>query len=240
MQPVIGVTSSINFHTGDLPLGERQFVPWNYVKAIEAAGGLPVILPLLEEVNQGTIDGLLAKVDGLLFIGGVDIDPELYGQAPRNSLGPVAPERDRLEIPLMKRALAEDVPLLAICRGIQVMNVAQGGTLYQDLPEQYKDGIKHFQGAAMQYPSHKITIEEGSVLSRIASKEIRVNSFHHQGIDTIGDNLGVTAKAPDGIIETLEGTKQRFALGVQWHPEAMWFRDKVSLALFKELVLAAQ
>lgn len=236
MRPRIGLTCSVR---ADAPAPVHELSD-AYVRAVVAAGGLPLLLPAVG--GEDLAAEMLAGVDGLLLTGGVDVDPAWYGQEPSPRLGRVSPERDALELPLARVALARGIPVLAICRGIQVLNVAAGGTLVQDLPTEWSDAIKHYQDAPRWFGSHAVEVLPGSRLAELLGQaRLRVNSFHHQALRDVAPGLVVTARAPDGVVEAVEAADpRRFVLGVQWHPEAMWEREPVFLHLFRGLVEAAR
>jgi len=230
---LIGITSSVDEE-------DRVQVPSGYAAAVEAAGGIPVVLPVLAPEKAGEV---LAHLQGLLLSGGVDVDPSHYGEDPLPGLGRVTPERDAFELALAREALALGVPVLGVCRGVQVLNVAAGGTLYQDLGSQMGNVLKHRQEAPRWHESHSVRLDPGSRLAAILGvPEVRVNSFHHQAVREVAGGLRAVAWAPDGVIEAVEatGTDHRFALGVQWHPEEMWRRHPLHLKPFAALVEAAR
>ncbi len=219
----------------------------NYIDAVEAAGGEPV---LLLPGTRGSPESLLDGIDGLLLSGGKDIDPALYGQPLQEGLGvEVEPLRDALEIPLAGRALERDLPVLGICRGVQVLNVAAGGTLYQDITLVGLARGSHNQRAATPEPSedaavHEVAITPGSQLAEILEgSRVGVNTFHHQVIDRPAPRFTVVARSVeprgDGVIEAVEVAGRSFAIGVQWHPERMWRRVPACARLFAALVRAA-
>jgi putative glutamine amidotransferase len=204
-------------------------VPGTYVKALEGAGGRPVLIPPSEHGVQETLDA----VDGLLFSGGSDLDPDLYDQEPHDQTFGVVPERDRAELALLEAALVRDLPVLAVCRGSQVLNVARGGDLVQHLPDIVGDDKhKHTPGS---FADHDVTLQPGTRLASLLGDHAPVKSHHHQGFGRVGDGLRVAAHAEDGTIEAVEDPSRRFALGVLWHPEA-----GEDLKLFEELVAAAR
>lgn len=213
-------------------------MPWGYAAAVEASGGIPVIIPVM---HPGLAPELVAHLQGILFAGGVDVDPSYYGEEPLPGLGQVTPERDALELALAREALDRGVPVLGICRGVQVLNVAAGGTLYQDLASQLGKVLKHRQEAPRWYESHAVRIDPGSRLAAVVgTSELRVNSFHHQAVREVAPGLRAVAWAPDGVVEAVEAVNHRFALGLQWHPEEMWRRYPVHLKPFAALVEAAR
>lgn len=233
-RPRIGITMRIELET------DRFYLARYYSEAVEAAGGLPVHIPLIP--NADFIEGVMATIDGLLLPGSdSDVDPLRYGREPHPRLGSVHPEKDATD--LMALAEAEDLamPTLAICFGVQSLNVSRGGTLIQDISCQHPQAIKHEQGAPRDRPSHAVKILEGSMLAAMAEADsVAVNSHHHQAIETLGRELVATAWAADGLVEAVEDPRSdRFVLGVQWHPELGWERDTLSRALFERFVSEA-
>ncbi|MHB1418723.1 MAG: gamma-glutamyl-gamma-aminobutyrate hydrolase family protein [Bacillota bacterium] len=229
MKPLIGITC--NRDDGH----DRILIAESYLRAVEAAGGLALLLPPRED-DAGQYCRL---VDGLLLSGGVDLDPFLFGEEPQPGMGRICPPRDAAEIALVREALALDKPLLAICRGIQVMNVAAGGSLYQDLQAQMQNSYKHSQGAPRWYPTHRVEVLPGSKLAVALGHGTRVNSFHHQAIKDVAPGFLISARADDGVIEAIESEQHRFVIGVQWHPEDMAARDPLQMELFRMLVAAS-
>lgn len=223
MKPVIGITA--NYYLDENNFAVREY----YVYSVYEAGGIPIILPPLQE--EDSLEGYLQICDGFVFSGGGDLAPYCFGQLPSVGLGEVNPVRDTFEIKLAQAILSVGIPVLGICRGCQIMNAAAGGTLIQHLQTDFC----HMQKAPRDYPFHDIFIESGSQLARILqSCHIRVNSFHHQAIDKAGRDVFLSAYAPDGTVEALEGKAGLFYLGVQWHPECM--HDIFSRRLFSALV----
>lgn len=209
-----------------------------YSRAVWEAGGAPVVLPNLEEEEARA--ALLARVDGLLLSGGYDVCPALYGEETLNETVEIDALRDRTELPLIREALHRDLPLFAICRGIQTLNVALDGTLYQDIPAQQPGPIRHSQSEPRPTPTHSVSIEAGSLFARLAGDTaMRVNSFHHQALRDVAAGLTVTAWAEDGIIEAVEDSRARFLLGVQFHPEEMVGGCEKARRLFRAFVEAA-
>ncbi len=212
MRPFIGLSCSCQ--------EEKHFLHDCYREAIEGVGGLPVLLPLTS--NSHTMLGYLKKVDGLVLTGGEDLNPLLFGENPLKELGAVNPHRDFFELSLCKLFLDSGKPVLGICRGLQVLNVAPGGTLFQDLSAQLPDSMQHDQKAPKNHTSHEVFIEKPSFMYHLCDLQvIKVNSFHHQAVKSCGRDFRVVAWAMDGVIEGIE-KKQGFALGVQWHPEHLW------------------
>jgi gamma-glutamyl-gamma-aminobutyrate hydrolase PuuD len=203
-------------------------VPAAYVRAVDQAGGRPLLIPPSADGVEETLDA----VDGVLFSGGSDLDPELYDQEPHPATSGVVADRDRAELALLEAALARDMPVLAVCRGSQVLNIARGGDLVQHLPDVVGDEKhKHTSGT---FADHDVTLEPGTRLAGLLGDRAPVKSHHHQGIGRLGEGLKVAAYAEDGTVEAVEDTSHRFAFGVLWHPEA-----GEDLRLFEELVGAA-
>lgn len=209
----------------------------DYVRAVEDAGGLPLVL-----VPGRAADAreLLDRVDGLMLTGGGDVDPSAYGEPPHDKLGRVTPERDALELALCREALSRRLPVLAICRGHQVLNVATGGTLVQDIPSQIPGALDHDPDTERWDMAHQVRILPGTRLRAILGADrVAVNSFHHQAVRETGRGVLVSATAEDGVIEGIEVPDQPFVVGVQWHPEAFWDHGRVFQPLFAALVAAS-
>ncbi|MGA9994979.1 MAG: gamma-glutamyl-gamma-aminobutyrate hydrolase family protein [Pyrinomonadaceae bacterium] len=230
-RPRIGINMRI-----DLPT-ERFYLARHYSEAVEAAGGVPVHLPLIPRADyiRSVMDGL----DGILLPGSdSDVDPLLYGREPHPMLGSVQPLKDETDLLVLAEVERRATPLLAICFGMQILNVSRGGQLIQDIPSQMPDAIKHEQGVPRDRRSHRIRFLEGSLLSRLAGGESAiVNSHHHQAIETVGKQLVATAWTSDGLVEALEDVRQeRFVLAVQWHPEMGWQSDGFSQQIFRKFI----
>lgn len=209
----------------------------NYSQAVVAAGGLPL---MVSNLDLEVVDDYLDVADGLLLTGGADIEPRLYGAEPHPQLGLVDPERDAFELALYRGARARRIPVLGICRGIQLINVAEGGTLHQHLPA-LPGTIQHEQVNKGSALIHAVRLEPTSCLARaLATVTVYTNSFHHQGLERLGSNLRAIGQSSDGVIEAIEGTGDSWVLGVQWHPEMSW-RDYpehlVPFTLLTEAVL---
>ena len=233
---IVGITCSTLPGTADS--GPRQALNRAYVYAVEQAGGIPVILPVTADADVAR--RYLGMLDGLLLSGGVDVAPNRYGEEPHPALGTVDADRDLTEEALLCEALAQDMPVFAICRGIQMLNVALGGTLYQDLPAQRPTTLQH-QQSSLQLPRdamcHSIEVERETKLSEIVGAgQMQTNSFHHQALNRIADGLIVTARTPDGIIEAVERPASRYLVGVQFHPEETAPNDDKSRRLFKAFI----
>lgn len=213
----------------------------SYVRAVEAAGAVPILIPHLEEPEA--LRRIYDMLDGILLSGGVDMHPKFYGQEPHPALDPVDAGMDRVETHLVPWALEDDMPIFGICRGEQVLNVVMGGTLIQDIYTQYPTTIDHresYKRKIRDYLAHEIVIAEGTRLRDIAGESrIWVNTSHHQSIDKVAPGLVATAWAPDGIVEGVESRDHRFVMAVQCHPEEMWRKHTWARALFSSFVEAA-
>jgi len=228
-KPLIGITTYITPARFGVWEEETALVPAAYVRAIELAGGRPLLVPPSLDAIEETLD----RLDGLVFSGGSDLDPELYGQESHPETNGIVQERDHAEIALLRAALERDMPVLAICRGSQVLNVALGGDLVQHLPEVIGDEKhKHTPG---QFADHDVDLVPDTRLHDILGEHAPVKSHHHQGYGKLGEGLREAARAEDGTIEALEDPDRRFALGVLWHPEA-----GEDFALFDALVNEAR
>lgn len=234
--PLIGVSTSIT--VGKHP--ERAYVNSAYLHAIQQAGGVPVPLP--PQLSAAALERLAGELSGLLLTGGGDVDPARYGEAPHSTLYEVAPARDMLETSAIHIALERRLPVLAVCRGIQVLNVALGGTLFQDVGTEPGTQLQHSQTEPRDQPTHKVKIAPRSRLAQImGTDEIEVNSMHHQAVKALGRNLTAVAWAPDQIIEGVEDADpSRFVFGVEWHPEELVGHSEPARRLFAALVNAAR
>lgn len=244
MKPLIGLCAN---YTDDDSFGIRckigakdqdwQLLASDYVNSITRAGGVPVIIPVVENIEDVMV--LIEKLDGVVFTGGSDVSPDLYGENPKNGLGPVQPVRDKHEVELFKRIYENtDIPVLGICRGLQIINVALGGNLFQDLKNEWVGEFNHAPNRYPKYyPTHEINIVKDSKLHDIFQTEnLKVNSFHHQGVKILAEPLKATMKAEDGMIEGVEIPGDRFIAAVQWHPEMMVEKYDYSLTYFEKFV----
>lgn len=233
-RPLIGVTTRLDTQ-------DTFYLRRYYAEALEAAGAAPVYVPLIPDREY--LAALAERLDGLMLSGSnSDLDPVYFGEEPHPKLGSVTPERDETDLILLEIAERRAAPMLAICFGMQSLNVARGGTLVQDIESQVPNAVKHEQGQVYNRPSHHVRIEADSTLAQLAGSETaRVNSSHHQAVNRVGRDLRVIARAPDGVIEAIVDTRpDRFVLGVQWHPEIGWERDQFSQAIFKRFIEAAR
>ncbi|MGH3086976.1 MAG: gamma-glutamyl-gamma-aminobutyrate hydrolase family protein [Rubrobacteraceae bacterium] len=248
--PVIGVTATLKEDgdapaTGEAPrpLGEYIRADLDYVEGVALAGGVPLVLPPVAGARH--VESLVASLDGLLLTGGSDIDPGYYGEEPQpEMIGVTIPERDEFEMALAEAALRRGLPIFGICRGMQLLNVVLGGTLYQDIPAQLGgNALGHRQKTIKRQPSHEIELSEGSWLSEVVGRDlIEVNSYHHQAIKNLADGLFVSARSADGVIEAVESMdfSEGWFFGVQWHAEAMRAVGREHRSLFEAHVFAAE
>ena len=226
-KPVVGITTYLTRAAWGAWDMEAALVPADYVRAVERAGGAPLLVP-----PGADLEATLALVDGLVFSGGSDLDPELYGDEAHPETNGIVRERDDFELELMQAALAQDIPMLAICRGSQVLNVALGGGIEQHVPDRVGSDVhKETPGV---FAEHDVEVVADTRLGSILGSRHDVKSHHHQGFGELGAGLREVARAPDGTVEALEDPSRRFALGVLWHPEA-----GEDLALFEALVAEA-
>lgn len=232
--PFIGITAGID------PRDEANCVlRWDCVRSIEAAGGVTVILAPRIALSQRQV---LDRLDGVLFSGGSDLDPALYGAAPSPHLRRTSPERDRFEVELAAEAIRREVPVLGICRGAQVLNVVLGGDLIQDIPTEIGTTISHDDLQRVRPElAHQVTVEPGSRLrDLLGCCRVDVNSFHHQAPRRLGDTLRATAWADDGVVEAVEQPNHPFLIGLQWHPESFWGAGDRFGPLFAAFVASAR
>lgn len=218
---------------------QRFYLGRDYSEALEAAGAIPIHIALIPKLDF--ITEMLSGLDGILLPGSdSDVDPSYFGEDPHPKLGRVVPEKDETEFLVLAEAEKLGLPVLGICFGMQSLNVSRGGSLIQDIESQVENCIKHEQGIPSSRSSHKIRIAEKSFLALLAgkgSRQVKVNSSHHQAIDKLGENLAATAWASDGVIEGIEDTRpDRLVFGVQWHPELSWQTDELSSAIFRSFV----
>jgi putative glutamine amidotransferase len=243
---VVGVTTQTLQSIDGIPAGLPQSVVMNqrYYIAAAMAGATPILIPLLDDEPEA-LRVVYELCDGILIPGGVDVDPTSFGEAPHPKLGRTDPARDRVEMQLTRWAVEDRKPLLGLCRGLQVINVALGGTLYQDIEAQHPDAIKHdyfpIYGYERDHLAHEVALSEGSRLRHLMELErIPVNSMHHQGIKTLASALVPSAVAPDGLVEAAESASDHFLVGVQWHPEVFEMTDPHTRHVFREFVAAAE
>ena len=230
-KPLIGLT----------PLWDKERARYwmfpDYMDCILRAGGMPVILPICDSSND--LSTIINMLDGILFTGGPDIEPAEYGSTDDTGTVDVCEKRDAFELPLMRMARNLDIPTLCICRGIQILNVAMGGTVYEDIPAQYPTELLHMQRIPFSKASHIVRIEKGTIMHDLVNSDrIWVNSCHHQAIRRLASGLVVSGTAPDGLIEAVEFPNASFCLGVQWHPERLPQDNSSSKAVFDAFINA--
>ncbi len=232
--PIIGITTTHFQQRDPLP---GSGVSEAYIRAVHDAGGLPLLIP--SGMAAGVLETLLGRIDGLLFTGGGDIDPRYFNGRPHNRVYNIIPERDETELSLVRLAAERQLPFLGICRGIQVVNVALGGTLYTDISDQMPGALKH-KYDDRKLLAHSVRVQAGSRLAEIlGTTDLQANSLHHQGVDQVASPLAPTAWAPDGLVEGVEIPGHPFGLAVQWHPE--WLQERLEMRnLFTALVTAAR
>lgn len=234
-KPKIGILGNIlTMEGGMFPGIERAYVNNDYVEAVEIAGGVPVILPVTYDCE--VIEKQILNVDGIIIPGGYDVNPRCYGEEPLQKLGFVFPRVDNYHLKAIEYSTKYKKPMLGICRGLQILNIAYGGTLYQDLSYFNGCNIKHMQNSKRNAAVHIIKIKEGSHLYDILGSEIETNSFHHQCIKKLAPGFKATAVAKDGVVEAIENDGDTFILGVQWHPEGMIADSLPMLNIFKKLI----
>jgi putative glutamine amidotransferase len=231
-KPIIGIGSDVQSPPGKR---ERAFAYLTYVDSLRRAGAVPVLIPPQPENTAEVIDGL----DGILLAGGFDCDPSLYGETPHETVEPMDARRQANDLSLAKAARERGIPTLGICLGLQMMNVAAGGSLTQDIDSEVETEIQH-ASEPEDRARHDVMVEQGTKLSKILPRtELNVNSSHHQAIKNVGEGLRVTAHAPDGVVEGVEDPRHPFYLGVQWHPEDMPGEPSAS-SIFQAFVEAAK
>jgi putative glutamine amidotransferase len=246
LTPVIGITATLREDldlVAERPLGRFVRADLDYIEGVAEAGGIPVVLPPVGEAR--TAEVVIGGLDGLLLSGGSDLHPGYYGEEPIPELGATIPERDAFEMALLEHALRRQIPILGICRGMQILNVALGGTLYQDLPSQMDHMVLlgHRQETPKWQPTHEVEVDGGSKVAQIlGTDELKVNSYHHQAIKDLASGLIAVAYAPDGVIEAVESgdLAKRWMIGVQWHAEAMRDAGPEHRNLFEAHVCAAK
>jgi putative glutamine amidotransferase len=230
-RPRIGITMRLDLETNRFYLGR------DYSEALESFGAIPIHISLIPKREY--IVEILKTLDGILLPGSnSDIDPLIYGEEPLPKLGQIVPEKDETDLLVLEEAEKLKMPILGICFGMQALNVSRGGTLIQDIESQTKGSLKHEQGKPIRRNSHSLEVKESKILSSlITTDKTSVNSSHHQSIKSVGENLTVTSLAKDGVIESIEDTREdRFVFGVQWHPELSWKFDDLSKNIFKVFV----
>ena len=237
-RPKIGLTMRLELETRRFYLGR------DYSEAVEAAGGIPVHIPLIPDA--AFIEKVVETLDGILLPGSdTDVDPEHYGESPHPKLGRVIPEKDATDRLMLEQAYKRKLPVLAICYGMQALNVFKGGSLVQDIEAQVEDSVKHQQGLPLDRNSHSLKLAEQGIIAKIAAdsglEKVKVNSHHHQAIRSVGEGLVASSWAADGVVESIEDESDgRLVLGVQWHPELSWRSDVISRTIFERFLDACR
>jgi putative glutamine amidotransferase len=237
VEPFIGIPCSMQEPQDELG-SEASATPQSYLRAVELAGAVPLLIPITQQ--ETTLREIYGHIHGLLLVGGVDIQPQRYHEQPHPALGKTDPKRDWVELVVASWALSDGLPILGICRGIQLLNIIFGGTLWQDVGAQASDTIEHnfHPGYAYNRLSHSVHLERHSRLAEVfGDLEVQVNSLHHQAVKVVGKGLSVTARAPDGIVEGLEGSNTAWVTAVQWHPEWLLEDDPRMKRLFETFVV---
>jgi putative glutamine amidotransferase len=238
-RPVIAVSPDITESTPETPL-VRYELKVAYADAVLRAGGLPIVVPYSDD--RQVIEQFLDRVSGVLITGGAfDVPPDAYGETPREGLGKLRPERTRFETALIKVAMARHLPVLGICGGMQLLNVALGGSLFQDIARELPNARPHQQNHDRTQPLHPIEVKDGTLLADCLGKgQVMVNSTHHQSVNRLGTNVVASATAPDGVIEAIEAKEYPWAVGVQWHPELLIDTVPPHLGLYRTFVNKAR
>lgn len=235
MKPLIGITSERLQQSSK----KINLVKYAYIQAVVEAGGIPIIIPVLED--RENLKRYIDIIDGIIFSGGEDISPINFNEEPIKEVTEIDRDRDANELELFEQAYDKEIPIFGICRGVQLINVALGGTLYQDIYREVENVIGHTCRYNVQEGYHTIEIDKGSILYEIYEKDkLLVNSLHHQGLKKLGKNLKTTSRTIDGMIESIETTEDRVLFGVQFHPELMAIKYKEFLKLFEYLVEEAK
>ena len=244
-RPIVGIPTqtlqSLGGVSAEIP--PSWVMSQRYILTLTAAGAIPWLVPL---VDDDTLRGIYDGLDAVFLPGGADIDPATYGSDPHPLCDRTDRERDRVEVALARWALEEGKPVFGVCRGMQLINVAAGGSLYQDLAEEFPGALKHeyvpFRGQSFSrdYLAHEVLVAEGSRLAHLmGSGPLKVNSMHHQGVRVLGRGLVATARSPDGLIEAIEGERDGYLVAVQWHPEALTDSDARTRGIFTDFIGAA-
>ncbi|MGM0713063.1 gamma-glutamyl-gamma-aminobutyrate hydrolase family protein [Brevibacillus parabrevis] len=237
MRPIIGVACTKMYFPNN-NLDQFFYVGSGYVDGVARAGGIPLILPLLT-VQEAPFREMVESLDGLILTGGDDPAPHLYGEEPLQGLGDIEYERDLAELAVIKLALELKKPILGICRGMQILNVACGGTLIQDIPSQVPGAFQHAQKGSRQYGAHKVTLQPGFLADALGQQEVLVNTSHHQAVKDVAPGFQMTGCAADGVIEAIESQNGLY-IGVQWHPERMWSHDSQMFKIAQAFIARAK
>lgn len=236
MKPVIGIAIANRVR----PKKVYSVINDDYIKSVQKAGGIPILIPFSDNIEN--IKEYINKIDGIIFSGGEDISPLNYNEDPIKEVECIIEERDRFELELFKEVYEKQIPILGICRGLQIINIALGGSLYQDIYTQIPDCLGHSPKHTLRSNLyHSVKIEKDSKLFDIfKTQDLKVNSFHHQSVKKLGKDLRISAISSDGIVEGIESTNEQFLVAVQWHPENLTERHKEFLKFFEELIQTAK
>ncbi|AKN30602.1 glutamine amidotransferase [Clostridium carboxidivorans P7] len=234
-KPLIGIVGNLLIDQGGMfPGYERAYVNNDYVQSVAKAGGSPVILPLISDYEG--VKTQIEAVDSIIISGGYDVNPLIYGDEPSQKQGFLCPERDEYDLMVIKAAMELNKPILGICRGLQILNAALGGNIYQDLSQIEGCYIKHVQESRPEVAGHSVEVVKGTKLYDILGEKVTTNSFHHQAVKDLAPGFKVAAISKDGVIEAIE-KEEGFVIGIQWHPEMMTRKgNELMLGLFKKLV----
>ncbi|SHH41733.1 putative glutamine amidotransferase [Anaerosphaera aminiphila DSM 21120] len=229
MKPLIAITPRVDTFWEDINMNSDFF---NF---LEELGATPIILSY--NYDEESIDTVLNKIDGIVFTGGHDINPIYYGEFPNKKCFSLSPKRDVFEFDILKKALDGDIPILAICRGMQMLNIVKGGSLYQDLETEYENPLDHTQGEPFSNTFHKVEIIKDNFYGKLfKDTSIEVNSLHHQAVKKLGDDLKVFSKSSDGIVEGIYLEDKKFVCGVQWHPEYLYKKSEIQRDFLTEFI----
>ncbi len=238
-QPVVAITGGIEMYEEEIFRGFfRVHAVANYVDSIIRAGGVPIVVPPTHLADRSYLSAIAGMIDGLLLTGGNDIDPARYGEEPHPDIGQLMVSKDYMEVALLDMVVPRNIPILGICRGMQMLNVYFGGTLYQDLKQNPQFTVQHEFKTDLSVPTHNVQTEKDSVVRSIVGEEYRVNSAHHQAVKELAEGCRATAHTKDGLVEAIEHEESKFILGVQWHPEMMAHKDQKMQEIFNTFIKA--
>ncbi|MFD1433242.1 gamma-glutamyl-gamma-aminobutyrate hydrolase family protein [Lacticaseibacillus yichunensis] len=242
MRPLIAIAADVIEDTSVFTKPNTvDIAPTMFKDTVIEAGGVPVIIPFPTHMREapGLIERFVSLFDGLIIPGGPNVDPTRYGEQPGPFIGAAMPRRDAFELALIKATRAARKPMFGLCRGSHILNVACGGSLYQDLASQKQDSLRHLQRTSGEYPTHHVTIARDSRLFSLIGETAYVNSRHHQAVRNLGRGLKAIATAPDGTVEGFESTDDDLIFGLQWHPENLWQDDPAELSIYQDFIARA-
>lgn len=233
-KPVIGVSGSQIVEQDGIYSGYKlNYIPYDYTEAIEDNGGIPYIIPMLKK--EENVIQALKGLDGIILSGGHDINPLLWGEEPKKYIGELLPERDEFDLILFKEAKKLNIPILGICRGHHLINIALGGSLHQDINSEISDSLKHTQNTYYTNATHNVSIKENTFLYNVLGNKCTINSFHHLAVKDLGEGLMVSAFAKDGVVEGIESEDGNI-IGIQWHPEMMYRKREDMAKIFESFI----